>query len=198
MPNPAIQSLGDYIQPDLPCLVLSGAGCSTGSGLGDYRDKHGRWKRPQPMTGQQFLASESSRKRYWARSFTGWPLFNAAKPNACHTALVQMQQLGLTTRLVTQNVDGLHQQAGHREVIDLHGRLDRVLCTDCGLRQARQNFQQQLLRNNPPLADLTAEAAPDGDADLSQTTFDWLRLPACPDCGGVIKPDVVFFGDTLY
>ena len=196
-PNQAEQLLA-FVRSHAPMLVLTGAGCSTQSGLGDYRDRQGHWKRQQPMTGQRFLADESARKRYWARSALGWPLFQAARPNRAHHGIRALQENGLVQQLVTQNVDGLHQRSGSTDVIDLHGRLDSVSCTSCGHSQSRNDFQQVLLADNPVLSRLSATAAPDGDADLEEINFDVLSIPHCPACHvGIVKPDVVFFGENV-
>ena len=177
--------------------MLGGAGCSTAAGLGDYRDRAGRWKRKQPITGQTFRADEPMRKRYWARSSVGWPAFSAARPVAAHRALARLQRAGAAPHLVTQNVDRLHSEAGHRDVIDLHGRLDRTVCLGCGTGGSRDAFQARLLDANPWLAGLSAAHAPDGDADLELADVERLAVPACERCGGMIKPDVVFFGENV-
>ncbi len=183
---------------DCPRLfILTGAGCSTAAGLGDYRDKNGQWKRPQPITGQTFINDTLARKRYWARSAVGWPSFSAAKPAAAHHALAQLQKLGFAKTLVTQNVDELHQQAGHSNVIDLHGVLSTVSCLDCKSRESRNDFQQRLLAANPWISNLSAAHAPDGDADLELDQLDSVSVPACQRCHGMLKPDVVFFGENV-
>lgn len=178
-------------------FVLTGAGCSTASGLGDYRDREGAWKRSQPMTGQLFKSSEPARRRYWARSAIGWPMFRSAEPNVCHHALASLQMHGNVVNLVTQNVDCLHQAAGHAGVIDLHGVLATVSCIDCGWRLKRDRFQQRLLDANTWLAELSAGYAPDGDADLEHPAIASLAIPPCASCGGILKPDVVFFGENV-
>jgi len=137
------------------------------------------------------------RKRYWARSLLGWRHFSAARPNAAHRALALLEAAGHVRHLITQNVDGLHQQAGSRRVTDLHGRLDEVLCLDCGTRAARADFQQELTARNPEWSRLSAGYAPDGDADLEAREFSGFDVPACEHCGGVLKPAVVFFGDSI-
>lgn len=177
-------------------FVLTGAGISTPSGIPGYRDADGNWRRKPPVTHQEFVRSESARKRYWARSLVGWPAIHQAAPNAAHGALASLDRLGHVRRLVTQNVDGLHQRAGSRDVIDLHGRLDRVVCLDCGAALARSSLQSAMQIANPGFASRDASLAPDGDADSSVDSGDF-DVPACPDCGGVLKPDVVFFGDGV-
>jgi NAD-dependent SIR2 family protein deacetylase len=178
-------------------FVLTGAGCSTGSGIPDYRDADGEWKRGSPVMLQDFLTDEHWRKRYWARSLVGWQRMRAAQPNDAHRALVALEEQGRVTRLVTQNVDGLHQAAGSRNVIDLHGRLDVVRCMSCDLRVSREQLQGELARCNPEFAALLAAAAPDGDAALEQAEFAAFDVPRCAGCGGLLKPDVVFFGERV-
>ncbi len=175
-------------------FVLTGAGCSAPSGIPDYRDDEGRWKRPQPVTHQAFMQSEATRRRYWARSLIGWRSFRAAAPNAAHRALARLEASGAMEALLTQNVDGLHQAAGHENVIDLHGRIDQVRCMGCAARLPRARFQDDLARLNPDWLALEATEAPDGDADLEDADFSAFAIPDCPACGGVLKPDVVFFG----
>lgn len=178
-------------------FVLTGAGCSTGSGIPDYRDREGQWKRSQPMTIQAFMGSAFARQRYWARSLLGWRRFSRAEPNAAHRALARLEAEGRCELLLTQNVDGLHQAAGSREVIDLHGRLDCVRCMGCEAREARAEFQARLGALNLGWLDLDVAAAPDGDADLEDADFAAFQVPTCAHCGGVLKPDVVFFGEAV-
>jgi NAD-dependent SIR2 family protein deacetylase len=178
-------------------FVLTGAGCSTASGIPDYRDAGGEWKRGRPIMLQDFLADEHTRKRYWARSLVGWKLMSAARPNDAHRSLAQLERQGRIRQLVTQNVDGLHQAAGGRNVIDLHGRVDVVRCLGCEKRVPRAQLQSELLRRNPGFADLDALGAPDGDADLDAVEFEAFDVPACEACGGLQKPDVVFFGESV-
>lgn len=178
-------------------FVLTGAGCSTAAGLADYRDDNGEWKRKQPITGQAFRENTPLRKRYWARSAIGWPAFSGAHPAPAHEALARLHTAGVAPYLVTQNVDELHQKAGHPGVIDLHGVLSRVSCLACGESQDRDSYQQRLLQANPWLDDLSADFAPDGDADLETSLSEQMDVPACTQCGGMIKPDVVFFGENV-
>ena len=196
-PDAADAALLDAVREAPRLFVLGGAGCSTAAGLGDYRDRQGRWKRKRPITGQTFRQDEAMRKRYWARSSVGWPAFSAARPAAAHRALARLQRAGAARHLVTQNVDGLHSEAGHEDVIDLHGRLDRVTCLGCGEITARDALQHRLLEANPWLAGLSAAHAPDGDADLELADVERLDVPACGSCGGMLKPDVVFFGENV-
>lgn len=205
MTNPAdktMQAVADIITPATSVMVLSGAGCSTASGLGDYRDQSGQWKQAQPITGQTFRNDTTARHRYWARSSVGWPAFSKAAPNDAHTALVALESAGVVRHLVTQNVDQLHQRAGQREVIDLHGILASVSCIHCATARSRDAFQAQLLAANPWLSSLSAEYAPDGDADLQtdqqlQQQLHTMHIPHCPNCSDLMKPDVVFFGENV-
>jgi len=178
--------------------VISGAGCSTASGIGDYRDAQGAWKRKPPIQMQDFVAHETARRRYWARSMRGWPMMARAEPNDAHRALAEVEGAGLVEGLITQNVDGLHQQAGQRGVLELHGSLAEVVCLDCGQRTTRRELQTRLEVANAFVLDTPAAAAPDGDADLGDCLdLRDFRVPACTVCGGVLKPDVVFYGDSV-
>lgn len=186
-----------FVQRHPRLLVLTGAGCSTESGIPDYRDANGDWKRPQPVTYQAFVGDEATRQRYWARSLIGWRVLHQARPGPAHNALAQLEALGHVALLLTQNVDGLHRRAGSRRVIDLHGCIDRVRCLDCAHGVARATLQAELLARNPAWAALDARSAPDGDADLDGLDFSGFQVPACPQCGGLLKPDVVFFGENV-
>ena len=192
----SFDSIERFVRERAPLFVITGAGISTASGIPDYRDGEREWKRPPPVQLQTFLASEAARARYWARSFAGWPRFAAARPNQAHEALVTLEALGHLRTLVTQNVDRLHQRAGHRDVVDLHGRLDRAVCLKCGAKRRRTEIQRWLARENPGL-DTRGAAAPDGDVDLDGVDTAQFRFPSCPECGGVLKPDVVFFGENV-
>ena len=189
--------LREFIGRHSRLFVLTGAGCSTASGIPDYRDADGEWKRGRPVMLQDFLAHEHWRKRYWARSLVGWTRMQAARPNDAHRALVALEEQGRVSQLVTQNVDGLHQAAGSRDVIDLHGRVDVVQCLLCERRVPRSAVQEALTRRNPELAGLAARVAPDGDAELDATDFTSFAVPSCDACGGLLKPDVVFFGECV-
>ncbi|MEO1573788.1 MAG: NAD-dependent protein deacetylase [Pseudomonadota bacterium] len=178
-------------------LVLTGAGVSTASGIPDYRDEDGEWKRSAPMQFADFKGNERSRRRYWARSMIGWPRVQLARPNAAHATLAQLEQQGHVHQLVTQNVDGLHQRAGSRNVIDMHGRLDDVCCLSCDYTEARDSYQDKLIARNAAWTGLDAGTAPDGDADLEVADFDRFKLVPCPVCGGIIKPRVVFYGESI-
>jgi len=177
-------------------LVLTGAGVSTASGIPDYRDEAGAWKRPPPMQFREFIGSEAARRRYWARSFLGFGVLRAARPNLAHGVLVAWERLGLLAGLVTQNVDGLHQAAGAERVIDLHGRIDRVVCLACRRTSPRAALELELARSNPGWSERPALIAPDGDADPGAADYGDFVVPVCP-CGGMLKPDVVFFGENV-
>ena len=195
-PDP-LDALADFVARHPRLFVLTGAGCSTDSGIPDYRDANGDWKRRQPVRYQEFVGSEPVRRRYWARSLLGWPAFARARPNAAHVALAGLEAAGFVHQLVTQNVDGLHQRAGSRRAIDLHGRLDAVVCLDCRYRGPRDAFQAALADRNPAFKALVATVAPDGDADLDAVDCGGFRIPDCPSCGGTLKPAVVFFGESV-
>ncbi|MDN6887664.1 NAD-dependent protein deacetylase [Variovorax sp. CAN2819] len=196
--TPAAQdALADFATRHRKLFVLTGAGCSTESGIPDYRDVDGEWKRPSPVNYQAFMGEESTRKRYWARSLIGWPTMARARPGAAHRALAKLGDAGRVGLLLTQNVDGLHEAAGSRGAIDLHGRIDTVRCMGCERRTPRSELQIELRRRNPRWAELEARAAPDGDADLEGRDFSTFDVPACPHCGGLLKPDVVFFGESV-
>jgi len=194
MNHPALE---DFVDRHKRLFVLTGAGCSTNSGIPDYRDSHGNWKRTQPVTHQAFMGDEATRKRYWARSLIGWRRFGQARPNDTHHALARLEAKGRCELLVTQNVDRLHQKAGSQQVIDLHGRLDQVLCMGCGATRPREMFQHDLESSNRAWLAIDATDAPDGDADLEAVDFASFIVPACSVCGGVMKPDVVFFGANV-
>ncbi|MGH8206768.1 MAG: NAD-dependent protein deacetylase [Steroidobacteraceae bacterium] len=193
-----VQALSHFIQRHQRLFVLTGAGCSTASGIPDYRDAGGNWKRDaRPVTLQAFMADEHTRRRYWARSVIGWQRISRARPNAAHLALARLQLQGRVELLVTQNVDGLHQAAGSTAVIDLHGRLDGVCCMSCQRRSSREQLQTELLRCNPDWIGDQGRQAPDGDADLDAAPPGDFRVVACSGCGGVLKPDVVYFGENV-
>jgi len=193
----SVSALAEFVARHERLFVLTGAGCSTDSGIPDYRDADGRWKRTPPIDFQAFMGSRLARSRYWARSMVGWRRFGKAGPNDAHRALARLEAAGRLRLLVTQNVDGLHQAAGSRAVVDLHGRLDEVRCMECAHREARAGFQQRMEAMNPGWVALEAADAPDGDADLEVADFSRFAVPPCPACGGILKPDVVFFGEQV-
>ncbi|MEV6923056.1 NAD-dependent protein deacetylase [Dactylosporangium sp. NPDC051485] len=178
-------------------LVLSGAGLSTESGIPDYRGPSGMRRNAQPMTYQTFTRDPIARRRYWARSHLGWRTIARAAPNAGHRAVGRLQARGLLSGIITQNVDGLHQAGGADGIIELHGALDRVACLDCGERSGRAELDARLAQAN---AGFTAEAGginPDGDVDLTDEQAAGFVVVGCTGCGGMLKPDVVFFGESV-
>jgi NAD-dependent SIR2 family protein deacetylase len=177
--------------------VLTGAGCSTRSGIPDYRDENGAWRYRQPMTFAEFTGSPAARRRYWAQSFAGWRRIDGAAPNAAHAALARLEAQGRAAGIITQNVDDLHRRAGSRRVIDLHGVLRRVRCLGCGALSPRAAFQARLAAANPGWHATVSAFAPDGDARLEDALIDAFCVPDCEACGGMLKPDVVFFGESV-
>ncbi|HTJ90602.1 MAG TPA: NAD-dependent protein deacetylase [Acidocella sp.] len=192
-----LPELQDFVARHRRLFVLTGAGCSTNSGIPDYRDANGHWKRVQPMSYQAFMGAQAARQRYWARSMVGWRRFVRAQPNGAHRALACLEAMARCEILLTQNVDRLHQAAGSTRVIDLHGRLDLVRCMGCGRRLPRGEFQDELVRLNRSWVGQDAADAPDGDADLQTAEFSSFVVPNCRHCGEVLKPDVVFFGENV-
>ncbi|HET6989173.1 MAG TPA: NAD-dependent protein deacetylase [Kribbella sp.] len=178
-------------------VVLSGAGISTESGIPDYRGETGSLRTHTPMTYGDFVASESGRQRYWARSHLGWRTIARAEPNDGHRAVAALQARGYLSGVITQNVDGLHQAAGARDVIELHGNLDRVICLDCGSTSAREGLDRRLRAANEAFEADVTRINPDGDAELPAEAVGGFRLVDCTKCGGVLKPDVVFFGENV-
>lgn len=182
-------------------LALTGAGISTDSGIPDYRRPDGRARHADPMTYERFLRGDDERRRYWARSHLGWPRVAAARPNGAHHALVELERAGLLAGLVTQNVDGLHRAAGSRDVIELHGRLDTVVCLGCDTRRPRVEVGLRLDAVNPGFrARWTTDPTtvrPDGDVRLAEDAVCSFRTVTCRTCDGVLKPDVVFFGEHV-
>lgn len=193
----AADELARFLTDHAPVWVLTGAGISLASGIPTYRDQAGNWQRNDPIKHQEFMQLERKRQRYWARSMVGWKAVDSARPNAAHRALSRLQKAGLVGRIVTQNVDGLHDRADSTDVIDLHGRMDTVVCMDCGSKSRRADLQHRLERLNPELADYAAQALPDGDAHIDDYPMDKVKVPDCEPCGGLLKPDVVFFGDNV-
>ncbi|MFD8204969.1 NAD-dependent protein deacetylase [Streptomyces sp. NPDC059695] len=178
-------------------LVLSGAGISTESGIPDYRGEGGSLSRHTPMTYQDFTGSAGARRRYWARSHLGWRTFGRARPNAGHRAVAAFARHGLLSGVITQNVDGLHQAAGSEGVVELHGSLARVVCLSCGAYSPRHELARRLEEANAGFEPVAAGINPDGDADLTDAQVGDFRVVPCARCGGVLKPDVVFFGEAV-
>jgi len=184
-------------------VVLAGAGCSTESGIPDYRGPEGRLKTRRPVQYGEFVRSEENRRRYWARSTVGWRRVAEARPNPTHSGLAALEAHGAVSGVITQNVDGLHHAAGSRRVIELHGSLAHVVCLECGDRTLRSDMQERMLEANRdwiaaiPPSTAGPDPAPDGDAELSVDAYADFVIPACRVCSGVLKPDVVFFGENV-
>jgi len=198
--------LASFLAQTRRLAVLTGAGCSTESGIPDYRSPGGAWTRHKPIYYSAFVRSAEVRRFYWARSFRGWPRFDAARPNAAHRALAELEAGGRVHQLITQNVDDLHQEAGSRAVVQLHGRNRVVVCLECRGEFPREQMQERLAALNAewlaraPWHALDADEAdfaPDGDANVAQDVVGAFRVPECDRCGGVLKPAVVFFGESV-
>jgi NAD-dependent SIR2 family protein deacetylase len=196
--------LSPFLSNSKRLVVLTGAGCSTESGIPDYRSPGGAWTRHKPIYFSAFVRSEEVRRFYWARSYRGWPRFESARPNDAHRALAELEARGAVHQLITQNVDDLHQEAGSRAVVQLHGRNRLVVCLDCGGELPRAEMQERLaelnaewLQSAPALDGAEADFAPDGDADVARELVGGFRVPECHRCGGVLKPAVVFFGESV-
>jgi NAD-dependent SIR2 family protein deacetylase len=198
--------LADFIANAKRMVVLTGAGCSTESGIPDYRSPGGAWTRHKPIYFSAFVRSAEVRRFYWARSYRGWPRFDRARPNDAHRAIAQLEADGRVHQLITQNVDDLHQEAGSRAVVQLHGRNRVVVCLDCGGEIPREEMQERLAELNAEwlaaarwetLRGDEADFAPDGDADVARDVVGDFRVPECHRCGGVLKPGVVFFGESV-
>lgn len=201
-----MNALHDFIAQSRRLVVLTGAGCSTESGIPDYRSPGGAWTRHKPILYNAFVRSADVRRFYWARSFRGWPRFEAARPNAAHVALAKLEAHGRVHQLITQNVDDLHHEAGSRAVVQLHGRNRLVVCLECRSEFPRAAIQERLAELNAswlaraPWSHLRgdeADFAPDGDADVARDVVADFRVPECDRCGGVLKPAVVFFGESV-
>jgi NAD-dependent SIR2 family protein deacetylase len=191
-----VAELGGWISEG-GVVVLSGAGLSTDSGIPDYRGPSGSARRGTPMTYQTFTGDPVARQRYWARSHLGWRTIGDARPNDGHRAVARLQQLGLIDGVVTQNVDGLHQAAGATGVVELHGNLARITCLHCGERTARDEVAARLDAANPAFAGVATAINPDGDVELDDASLDGFAVVDCLGCGGLLKPDVVYFGESV-
>ncbi|ANS78363.1 NAD-dependent protein deacetylase of SIR2 family [Serinicoccus hydrothermalis] len=205
VPAPAVVEPGAYARlrelvAGGGAVALTGAGMSTASGIPDYRGPDGT-RRVQPMQHGEFVGSAAARQRYWARAYVGWTRFASARPNPAHRAVADLERLGLVRHVITQNVDGLHQQAGSHRVLELHGTLDRVVCLDCGEVTTRDQVQEWLADANPGFlvaVDATSPVRPDGDVALPEAQVQAFRPPLCLVCGrDRLKPDVVFFGGSV-
>lgn len=183
---------------ELRVTVITGAGCSTESGIPDYRGPKTREKTRNPIQYREFVTTEEARRRYWARSMVGWPRFRRAEPNDAHHAIRELEDAGVLRGVITQNVDRLHDQAGSRRVVELHGALAEVRCLECDAIEPRDDLQARLVRLNPEWeARRAAELAPDGDAELPAAIPNNFVIPECTQCGGMLKPNVVFFGENV-
>jgi NAD-dependent SIR2 family protein deacetylase len=178
-------------------VVLTGAGCSTASGIPDYRGPETRRRARNPIRIEAFLGNDAGRQRYWARAVVGWPRFRASRPNAAHEALAALEHAGVLRGVITQNVDRLHHAAGSRRVVELHGALHDVVCLQCGHTEPRDAVQERLLALNPGWDGTRGQAAPDGDAELPAAMIAGFRVAGCRRCDGVLKPKVVFFGENV-
>jgi NAD-dependent SIR2 family protein deacetylase len=191
-----VAELGEWISEG-GVVVLSGAGLSTDSGIPDYRGPSGSARRGTPMTYQTFTGDPVARQRYWARSHLGWRTIGDARPNDGHRAVARLQELGLIDGIITQNVDGLHQAAGATGVIELHGNLARIGCLHCGELTGRDEVAARLDAANTAFAAVATAINPDGDAELDDTALDGFAVVDCRGCGGLLKPDVVYFGESV-
>jgi NAD-dependent SIR2 family protein deacetylase len=191
-----VAELGEWIAEG-GVVVLSGAGLSTDSGIPDYRGPSGSARRGTPMTYQEFTGDPVARRRYWARSHLGWRTIGEARPNDGHRAVARLQERGAVHGIITQNVDGLHQAAGARDVVELHGNLARIVCLACGEPTPRQEMAARLDAANPAFAGVASAINPDGDAELADADLDGFTVVDCLACGGLLKPDVVYFGETV-
>lgn len=192
-----IQSLGGMLASRGRITLLTGAGCSTESGIPDYRSPGGLWKNHKPITYKEFRENTLRRHRYWARSMLGWSRFKRAIPNDAHRALARLEATGLVKGLITQNVDRLHQAAGSETVIELHGDNHHVVCLDCRGLITRAQMQILMESLNPNWEAEVLELRPDGDAELKDGAYGEFKIPPCPVCGGMLKTNVVFFGEGV-
>lgn len=189
-------ALAAALKGERTCL-LSGAGLSTASGIPDYRGPGTEQRARNPISYRNFVADDLGRRRYWSRAMLGWQRIAAAAPNPAHQAVTQLQRAGLVSFIITQNVDGLQQQSGARDVIELHGNLAEIICLDCGDQSARSRLQERLEAANPGWAARSFELGPDGDADTPTADLGDFEVQHCERCGGMLKPQVVFFGEAV-
>ncbi|XP_037077503.1 NAD-dependent protein lipoamidase sirtuin-4, mitochondrial-like [Pollicipes pollicipes] len=200
VPSSELMAFGHELRRYARLTVITGAGVSTESGVPDYRSAGvGLYARSdrRPIQYRDFVTSEAARRRYWARNFAGWPRFSSVAPNAAHLALADWQRRGRLSALVTQNVDGLHVRADGGPLTELHGSAHRVRCLACPHTAGRHQFQRTLADGNPGLSATAIEMRPDGDVELSEEMERSFVVPACPSCGGMLIPDIVFFGDSV-
>ncbi|XP_063769203.1 NAD-dependent protein lipoamidase sirtuin-4, mitochondrial [Pseudophryne corroboree] len=195
-----VERLHDFVLRSQRLFVMTGAGISTESGIPDYRSKgvglYARTER-RPIQHAEFIKSQSARRRYWARNFVGWPQFSSHKPNVSHVALYNLESSGNLHWLVTQNVDALHAKAGQRRMTELHGCTHRVICLDCQTVINRSELQEKFLALNPVWNEHAHGVSPDGDVFLTDEQVSNFCVPACDKCGGILKPQVTFFGDAV-
>lgn len=191
------ERLTRFVATNAPLCAITGAGFSTPSGIYDYRDRLGNWKRPEPVQLQAFLTKASARRRYWARSMLGYPRFERARPNSAHNSLVELEKLNIVQGTVTQNVDDLHELAGQKSLVKLHGSLATATCLDCGYSEARAAIQRRLESNNAHFLSRVDVPTDGGEAVYSSPIDQSFIVPVCSKCGGMLKPDVVFFGDSV-
>jgi NAD-dependent SIR2 family protein deacetylase len=189
--------LTEFLHNHPRVLVLTGAGISQDSGIPTYRDNTGKWLSRRPILEQKFLTDSHTRQRYWVRSYYGWPLMRDAKPNASHVALAEMERRGQIELLITQNVDRLHRQAGSKNVVDLHGRVDQVRCLSCGTISTRSDLQTRLSEENNLPEQILQSPRPDGDMEVPESLITALTVPRCKSCDGNLIPNVVFFGGSV-
>uniref|UniRef100_A0A0C9PWP9 NAD-dependent protein deacylase n=2 Tax=Fopius arisanus TaxID=64838 RepID=A0A0C9PWP9_9HYME len=200
-PNPNdLTKLSNFIKNSGRICVLTGAGVSTESGIPDYRSQGvGLYatSNKRPVLYQDFRNKEYVRRRYWARNYIGWPRFSKVRPNVTHKVLKHLEDLGIVNCIVTQNVDSLHWKAGSKNVIELHGTAFKVMCLGCDQLINREEFQKVLDQANPSVIAVSKAIRPDGDVELSEEQIEDFALPPCENCGGILKPDIVFFGDNV-
>jgi len=192
-----IRRLTDLLAASRSIFVLTGAGCSTESGIPDYRSPGGSWNRHRPVQYGEFVRLPERRRRYWARSFIGWRRFASARPNETHAWVARLERSGRMVGLVTQNVDELHSRAGSSKLVELHGSNHRVICLDCRMTWPREEHQTLLSGLNPGWGEAASLIAPDGDAPIDEERESLFEVADCPFCGGIAKPDVVFFGESV-
>ncbi|XP_039310095.1 NAD-dependent protein deacylase Sirt4 isoform X2 [Solenopsis invicta] len=202
--NPAstedVMRLKEFVDKHHRLCVLTGAGISTESGIPDYRSAEvGLYARSnhKPILYKEFCDSKASRRRYWARNYIGWSRFSSIKPNITHKILKHLEDIGKVECIVTQNVDNLHLKAGSKKVIELHGTAFRVMCLNCDHKICRHELQRVFKTLNPSMMATAQMIRPDGDVELSQEQIEGFKVPACDNCGGILKPDIVFFGDNV-
>ncbi|XP_053986416.1 NAD-dependent protein deacylase Sirt4-like isoform X1 [Hylaeus volcanicus] len=192
--------LKEFIDKHNNICILTGAGISTESGIPDYRSEgvglYAKSSR-RPVLYKDFCGSDVIRRRYWARNYVGWPRFSSIEPNNTHKVLKKLEDAKKVRCIVTQNVDNLHAKAGSRKVIELHGTAFKVMCLNCDRRICRYSLQDILDRLNPNMTATSQMIRPDGDVDLSQEQVEEFVVPSCEACGGVLKPDIIFFGDNV-